>query len=222
MSIILSIETATPVCSVAICNTDGVINEKKIKGAGVHSDNTFLFIQKLMDEHSIKTEDLEAVLFSHGPGSYTGLRIGASAIKGLLFKQKVPLYSLSSLTSFASPFLLNEPQTVHAVIDARREHLYYQKCVKTSENELEISKESIVKISEIEMNIKRGDIVTGTGLQRITNPHKTDDTWFDEERISAKNLIIAWNDSTLHRLFKKRDVEFFEPQYLTMSQLNSH
>lgn len=221
MSTILAIETATPVCSVALSSNDGVINEKKIKGIGVHSDNTFLFIQELMYEYSIYTEDLEAVLFSHGPGSYTGLRIGASAIKGLLFNQKVPLYSLSSLTSYASPFLRNEPQTVHAVIDARREHLYYQKIVKTLDKELEVSDESILKIKDIELTIKRDDIVTGTGLHRITFPHKTDGTWFNDN-ISAKNLILAWGDPTLSRLFKKRDVELFEPEYLTMSQLGDH
>lgn len=222
MGTILAIETATPVCSVAICTDEGVLREEKIKGNGVHSDSTFLFIQKLMDEHSINTEDFEAVLFSNGPGSYTGLRIGASAIKGLLFNQKVPLYSLSSLTSFASPFLIKEPQTVHAVIDARREHLYYQKIVKTSENEMELSEETVLRITDIESNIKRGDIVTGTGLHRLNFPHKTVETWFDEDNISAKNLIRAWNDSTLRNLFNERDVEYFEPEYLTMAQLNSH
>lgn len=222
MSTIIAIETATPICSVAIGTAKGVVDEKKIKGPGVHSDNTFLFIQSLMEEYSIHTEDLETVLFSHGPGSYTGLRIGASAIKGLLFNQKVPLYSVSSLTSFAAPFLLKEPQTVHAVIDARREHLYYQKIVKTIGNKLEISEVSILKITDIESNIKRGDIVTGTGLHRITHPHKTDVTWVDEDKISAKNLILAWNDSTLHCQFKEKSVEFFEPEYLTMSQLKTH
>lgn len=222
MGTLLAIETATPICSVAMSTADGVIKEEKIKGTSVHSDNTFLFIQKLMDEHSINIEDLDAVLFSHGPGSYTGLRIGASAIKGLLFNQNVPLYSLSSLTSFASPYLIKEPQTVHAVIDARREHLYYQKIAKTSETELKIGEEKVLKITDIESNIKRGDIVTGTGLHRLTSPYKTVETWIGEENISAKNLIFAWNDSTLRSLFKGRDVELFEPEYLTMSQLNSH
>lgn len=221
MSSILAIETATPICSVAISTTAGVIHEERIKGSGVHSDHTFLFIQKLMDEYSIRTGDLKAVLFSRGPGSYTGLRIGASAIKGLLFHQEVPLYSLSSLTSFAAPFLMKEPQTVHAVIDARREHLYYQKIVKRSVNELQISEECISKITDIESQIKSGDIVTGTGLHRINYPHKTEVTWADEEVISAKNLIVAWNDATLHPLFKERSVELFEPEYLTMLQLNS-
>tara|TARA_R100001143_G_scaffold52492_1_gene47766 strand:- start:46278 stop:46946 length:669 start_codon:yes stop_codon:yes gene_type:complete len=221
MSTILAIETATPVCSIAIRSGNGVISEKKIKGSGVHSANTFLFIQELMEEYANQTGDLDFVLFSHGPGSYTGLRIGASAIKGLLFNQKIPLYSLSSLTSYASPFLINKPQIVHSVIDARREHLYYQKIVKTVEYDLELSEEKILKITDIEMNIKRGDIVTGTGLHRINYLHKTADTWIDEENISAKNLIIAWEDTALRRLFKERSVELFEPEYLTMSQLNN-
>lgn len=221
MNIILAIETATPICSVALSNQEGGIKEKRVEGAGVHSDHTFLFIQELLDEFSIRTEDLEVVLFSNGPGSYTGLRIGASAIKGLLFNQKVPLYTLSTLTSFAVPYLMGDPQTVHAVIDARREHLYYQKIVKRADQKLELSEEKISKIREVETYIMRGDIVAGTGLNRIEHSEKSEVQWALEDNISAKNLILAWNESNLQPLFKKTDVESFEPRYLTMSQLNN-
>jgi tRNA threonylcarbamoyl adenosine modification protein YeaZ len=219
MSTILAIETATPVCSIALRSSGGEVSEKRIQGSGVHSDHTFLFIQQLMDQFSICTKDLDIVLFSHGPGSYTGLRIGASAIKGLLFNQKVSLYSLSSLTSIAAPYLVGEPQTVHAVIDARREHLYYQKLVKTEGKELDISKEKILKITEIESTIKEGEIITGTGLERIEHLPKTVVKEPAENSVTAKNLILAWHDLNLKQRFKKREVDFFEPEYLSMSQL---
>lgn len=221
MSIILAIETATPVCSVAMCTQEGEIYEKRVEGAGVHSDHTFLFIQELMDEFSIRTEDLEVVLFSNGPGSYTGLRIGASAIKGLLFNQKVPLFTLSTLTSFAVPFLMGGPQTIHALIDARREHMYYQKIVKRPDQKLELSEQKISEIREIKTHIMRGDIIAGTGLDRIEHSEKLEILWAPKDNISAKNLILAWNESNLQQLFKKMDVELFEPEYLTMSQLNN-
>lgn len=221
MSVILAIETATPICSVALSMADGEKKEKRIEGTGVHSSHTFLFIQELMDEFSIRTNDLDAVLFSNGPGSYTGLRIGASAIKGLLFDQKVPLYTLSTLTSIAAPFLLNGPQTVHAVIDARREHLYYQKIVKTEDLKLELSREKVSEIRDVETEIKRGDIVAGTGINRIDKSEKSEVIWAREDHISAENLIIAWSDTNLRLKFKKTDIELFEPDYLSMSQLNN-
>lgn len=221
MSILLAIETATPICSVALQTADGNVIEKRIEGAGVHSDHTFLFIQELMDAFSIRTQELDAVIFSNGPGSYTGLRIGASAIKGLLYDQKIPLYTFSTLTSIATPFLLGGPKTVHAVIDARREHLYYQKIVKTGDFRLEFSRAKISRITEVETEIEQGDVVAGTGLDRIDHPGKPEITWAKSSQITAKNLILGWDDSFLKRLFKKTDVEFFEPDYLSMSQLNN-
>lgn len=221
MSIILAIETSTPICSVALSMGDGGVQDKRVVGVGVHSDHTFLFIQELMEEASIRTEDLDAVLFSNGPGSYTGLRIGASAIKGLLFDQQIPLYTLSTLTSFSAPFLMGGPKTVHAVIDARREHLYYQKIIKGSDEVLEIGEEKVSEIREVVANIQKGDIVIGTGLNRIVHSENSEIQWVSEENISAKNLILAFKDSNLRRLFKKNNVELFEPEYLTMSQLNN-
>lgn len=221
MSILLAIETATPICSVALQKADGNVIEKRIEGVGVHSDHTFLFIQELMDAFSIRTEELDAVIFSNGPGSYTGLRIGASAIKGLLYDQKAPLYTISTLTSIAVPFLFGGPQTVHAVIDARREHLYYQKIVKTDDFRLEFSRAKISRITEVEAAIKRGDVVAGTGIDRIDHSGKPEITWAMSSQITAKNLILGWKDSCLKQLFKKTDVELFEPDYLSMSQLNN-
>src|SRR5699024_2547399 len=89
---LLALETATNVCSVAFCNEEGDVFEKRIDKRGSHSEQVFLFIEELMNEHDFKIEDLEAVLVSEGPGSYTGLRIGASAVKGLLFQSGVTLY----------------------------------------------------------------------------------------------------------------------------------
>ncbi len=83
---ILALETATNVCSVVFRDDDGLMHEKRIEKRGTHSEQLFLFIEDLMDEHGFFISALEAVLVSEGPGSYTGLRISASAVKGLLFQ----------------------------------------------------------------------------------------------------------------------------------------
>jgi tRNA threonylcarbamoyladenosine biosynthesis protein TsaB len=124
---ILAIETSTPVCSVALQNSAGRILEKRIEGRGVHSDHTFLFAEELMERADTSISGLEAVLFSNGPGSYTGLRIGAAAIKGLLFGREIPLFTFPTLLAFAAGAMGRQSSgTIHAVIDARRNHLYYQ------------------------------------------------------------------------------------------------
>ncbi len=98
---VLSIETATPVCSVAIRLADGTIYERSAEGKGVHSEQTFVFIHELLSRGKLAVEDLGAVIVSAGPGSYTGLRVASSAVKGLLFRTEVPLYACNTLGSIA-------------------------------------------------------------------------------------------------------------------------
>src|SRR5690625_6445583 len=76
---IIAIETATSVCSVAAGKNGKTILEKRVEGKGVHSTYTFSFLKEILERYQYRVEDLEAILFSNGPGSYTGLRIGASA-----------------------------------------------------------------------------------------------------------------------------------------------
>ena len=297
---ILAIETATPVCSVALGLDNGRVVEKRIEGRGVHSERTFTFIQELLERYNLSVDDLSVVLFSNGPGSYTGLRIGAAAIKGLLFRREIPLYTLCTLTSYAVPFLDRVPVVIHSVIDARREHLYYRKSEirsvgqggnsdptdadimkmektvqsgepdetdtenkkpenidqtgETIQSDIESKKPEkgvqpgetvhsdpeiknqlkegqtveilqssaeVAEIKKLEKEIQPGEIVAGTGWERISHSKREKIEWSGSERISATNLIHAWNNELLKPLFKKEDVEQFEPDYLTMSQLNN-
>lgn len=217
---ILTIETSTPVCSVALGKGRRSVVEKRMVGRSVHSERTFEFIKELLDRHSLKVKDLDAVLFSNGPGSYTGLRIGASAIKGLLFQQDVPLYTLPTLISFAIPFLSQNPPAIHAVIDARRQHLYHQKVKKSLDGEIEISEAKVIKIEKLQDQIKKGDVVVGTGWDRLEVENRGEITWHGTEAISAKNLVLGWNHPEIKKHFKQADVESFEPEYLTLSQVN--
>lgn len=217
---ILAIETSTPVCSVALGKGRRSVIEKRMEGRSVHSERTFEFIKELLDRHSLKVRDLDAVLFSNGPGSYTGLRIGASAIKGLLFQQDVPMYTLPTLLSFAIPWLAENPPAIHAVIDARRQHLYHQKVKKSLDEDVEVSEAKVVEIEKLQDQIKKGDVVVGTGWERLEVENRDEITWYGTEAISAKNLVWGWNHPELKKHFKKEDIESFEPQYLTLSQVN--
>lgn len=218
---ILAIETSTPVCSVALGKGRRSIIEKRMEGRSVHSERTFEFIKELLDRHSLKVSDLDAVLFSNGPGSYTGLRIGASAIKGLLFQKNIPLYTLPTLLSFAIPLLKENYPAIHAVIDARREHLYYQKVKRSLDEDVDVSEAKVIEIAKLQEQIKKGDAVAGTGWERLVVENRDEITWHGTEAISAKNLVWGWNHPELNKWFEQADVESFEPEYLTLSQVNN-
>lgn len=219
MNTVLAIETSTPVCSVALRSSNGRVTEKRIEGRGVHSEKTFLFIQELLERAEVDVADLDAVLFSNGPGSYTGLRIGAAAIKGLLYGSDVELYLYPTLLSFASPIIREKKyETVFAVIDARREHLYAQQIDNYGAT---VSEPEILKLSELESRIKENSAIVGTGWDRLSLPDKKNLKLMGSNWISAVSLITAFFDEDLRKHFKKADKENFEPDYLNMAQINN-
>ncbi|PWN06074.1 tRNA (adenosine(37)-N6)-threonylcarbamoyltransferase complex dimerization subunit type 1 TsaB [Rhodohalobacter mucosus] len=218
---ILAIETATPVCSVALRKPDGRMIEKRVEGTGVHSEKTFMFIRELMESAGIGAQDLDAVLFSNGPGSYTGLRIGAAAVKGLLFGTKISLYLFPTLLSYAVRALPddgNASQTIHAVINARRNHLYIQKAGADLEK---IGKPAVSELEQIKKELNEGDILIGTGWDRLNLEPNDKIGTIGTEGISATSLIKAFGNDRLKDYFEKAEPKSFEPHYLTLSQVNN-
>ena len=103
MSYILNIETATKNCSVALAKNGETILCKEIAEQGFsHAEKLHLFIEEIIKEAGITFSDLNAVAVSQGPGSYTGLRIGVSAAKGLCYALNKPLIAISTLQVMAS------------------------------------------------------------------------------------------------------------------------
>ncbi len=218
---IIAIETSTPVCSVALGDNGRCIAEKRIEGRGVHSEYTFTYLEEFRDRYLLTKENIECVLFSSGPGSYTGLRIGAAAIKGFLFRREIPLYVYPTLLSFAVPLADDTSKEIHSVIDARRDHLYHQKITLKASGEMEASEALIRKISDIEKELSENSYIAGTGWERLDRNKIKPENRFGKEVVSAKNLIEAWYNPKLKTRFEKEDPAMFEPNYITLSQINN-
>lgn len=128
MALILLIETATSVCSVALSRDGQVVSYREVNEPNVHASRLTLFIQAVMKEAKVKYRDLNAVAVSKGPGSYTGLRIGVSTAKGLCFALGIPLIAVDTLYAMASGFLQAsdpaEQLRLCPMIDARRMEVY--------------------------------------------------------------------------------------------------
>ena len=95
---LLCIETTTTQCSVALC-ADGELstlaqsNHENYQ----HAQLLHTYIDKVLSKHNLKPSDLAAIALSSGPGSYTGLRIGAAAAKGLCYANDIPLIAIPTL-----------------------------------------------------------------------------------------------------------------------------
>ena len=216
---ILAYETSTNICSVAFQNKDEKVFEKRIQGRSVHSDNLFLFTQELMKEHDFKIEDLDAILVSNGPGSYTGLRIAASAIKGILFGKDVDLFACNTLASFAMA-TESSSESIHSIIDARRNHVYHQTFKLNDELEI-LSEAKVTEITDLEEQIESGNVLIGTGIDRISKKALEDVQTFDGSFISAKSLIRLFQLKNHKDFCIKTGSEELNSNYISSSQVNN-
>ena len=100
---ILNLETATKNCSVSISQNGKTILCKEMAEAGYsHAEKLHVFIEECLKESNLTFNDLSAIAVSQGPGSYTGLRIGVSAAKGLSFALDIPLIAIDTCLLYTS------------------------------------------------------------------------------------------------------------------------
>ena len=214
---LLLIETATPVCSVALAHDGEILAERRSEASNAHSSMLSPFINELFAGCGLKPADLDAVCVSSGPGSYTGLRIGVSTAKGFCYALGIPLLSATTLQSMAAQYYDRHPDyhgLVCPMIDARRMECYAAFYNAGLEEVRPITADVIVPGIYDEW-LDRGEVTfigDGAGKTRDLlgiHPNARYDSSF---QISAKGLLpIAQRKLAAAQT---EDVAYFEPYYL--------
>ena len=124
MSLILSLDTSTQNCSVALHDKGQLISQELVSEEGSHSKALTLLIEKVMKTAGCSLQDISAVAVSIGPGSYTGLRIGLATAKGICFALDKPLICLPTLQVLASAVPNEAGSLLLPLLDARRMEVY--------------------------------------------------------------------------------------------------
>lgn len=212
MGYILNIETATKNCSVALAKSGETILCKEMAEQGFsHAEKLHLFIEEIIKEAGITFSDLSAIAVSQGPGSYTGLRIGVSAAKGLCYALEIPLISVDTLTVLANQLQI-ENGIIIPMIDARRMEVYSAIFNAKKEMIREVQAEILTdsSFSDIDdavyfvgdSNEKAKTILTKSNFNFV-------DTVFYP---SANEMSAISYKKFLNNSFE--DVAYFEPYYL--------
>lgn len=130
MSLILCIETATKLCSVALARDGVLLASRDLESdKHVHAEKVNVFIDEVMKEAGLPLKELSAVAVGIGPGSYTGLRIGLSAAKGLCYALEIPIIGISTLHTLVAAARVRGASlsgTCWPMIDARRMEVFTQ------------------------------------------------------------------------------------------------
>jgi tRNA threonylcarbamoyladenosine biosynthesis protein TsaB len=216
MATILNIETATSVCSAAISVNGKVIAIEESNESNVHAEKIALFIEAVMKKASITLKELDAIAVGSGPGSYTGLRIGTSTVKGLCYGLSKPLLSVSTLKAMALAAAHKEKKDILycPMIDARRLEVYTGLFDKTRKEILPIHAR-ILDANSFEEYLKTNTIAFfGDGMPKMKNlfPTASNMLWLEDIYASAKNMAILAEE--LYSAGKFSDLAYYEPFYL--------
>jgi len=209
---ILNIETSTKNCSVSLAKNGTTVLCKEIAEQGYsHAEKLHVFIEEILNECQVAFDDLKAIAVSKGPGSYTGLRIGVSAAKGLCYALNIPLISIDTLALLARQLIVENGQIV-PMIDARRMEVY--SAVFDSNHK---------KIREVEAEVLTSDSFSnfeGT-IHFIGDSAEKAKTVLTDSRFVFHEEIIYPSSNEMSALsFEKyqnnnfEDVAYFEPYYL--------
>lgn len=212
MIYILNIETATKNCSVSLSKNGETVAIKEVSEEQFsHAEKLHLFIKEVLASEKISLENLNAVAVSKGPGSYTGLRIGVSAAKGLCYALNIPLIAVDTLAVLAEKISVDSGIII-PMIDARRMEVFTQMFNKdytplSVAEALIIDENAFTDINEDIHLIGDGALKCKTFLtdgKFIFHEHVIYPSANEMSRISYKKYV----ENTFE------DLAYFEPYYL--------
>ena len=213
MSYILNIETATTNCSVSVAlNGQLCTLEENNSGSYSHAEKLHLLIQKAVENTGIQIRDLAAIAVSKGPGSYTGLRIGVSAAKGLAYALNIPLIAVPTLQALACQ-IKTVSGFIIPLLDARRMEVYT--AVYDNEyKEVSATQAKVLSVDSFSSYLKKHQLhFIGNGVEKTKAIIKHPNANFVEGKLPSANEMCVLS----HIAFKKNsfeDVAYFEPFYL--------
>ena len=209
---ILNIETATTNCSVSL-SKDGeliVLKEDNDKSYS-HAERLHVYIDDVLKEAKINASDIDAIAVSKGPGSYTGLRIGVSAAKGLCFSLNKPLISIPTLDALANQ--VKSDGLIVSMLDARRMEVY-SAIYDSNYNQIRDTQAQILDETSFSDYLDSGKVsFIGNGVEKTKTLINHTNAIFVEDKLpSAREMCaLAFNK---YKISDTEDVAYFEPYYL--------
>ncbi|MBW8362542.1 MAG: tRNA (adenosine(37)-N6)-threonylcarbamoyltransferase complex dimerization subunit type 1 TsaB [Kaistella sp.] len=211
---ILHLETSSKNCSVAISDGEELLCLcEEISENYKQSESLHTFVKWALEGAAITLKDLDAVSLGMGPGSYTGLRIGASSAKGFCYGLKIPLIAVNSMETMIEPFLGQDYGYIIPLIDARRMEVYTAVFNGSTGEMLTPTQAKILDEHSFEDFKDKKVLFIGDGAPKTQELlHLTNAEFNANVYPSAKFLIKKSVEKFLKSDFE--DVAYFEPFYL--------
>ncbi len=211
---ILYLETSSKNCSVAISDNEKLLClTEEVSENYKQSESLHTFVEWALEGAEISLKDIEAVSLGRGPGSYTGLRIGASSAKGFCYGLKIPLIAVNSMEGMIEPFLGKNYEFVIPLVDARRMEVYTAIYDGKTGQELSETEAKILDETSFQELKDKNILFIGDGAKKAKEILQLPNADFNEEVYPSAQYLIR---KTLEKIDQKEfeDVAYFEPFYL--------
>lgn len=212
--LILCIETALAACSVALCEGDRTLAQLTITEKNKAAEQLHPMINDVMKMAALGWEELSAVALSGGPGSYTGLRIGASAAKGICFAAGIPLIhveTMQALHAAVKSRMGRDANTYIAIMDARRNDAFIAVMDRDGNYISQPAAVTLIPDMFARYALEGKCILMGDGVKKYVNNHALDFQEIEISSIQACDLAGKALKSYQNNDFE--DIAYYEPKY---------
>ena len=211
---ILYLETSSKNCSVAISDNEKLLClTEEVSENYKQSESLHTFVEWALEGAGISIKDIEAVSLGKGPGSYTGLRIGASSAKGFCYGLKIPLVAVNSLESMIEPFLDQNYAFIIPMVDARRMEVYTAVYDGSTGKEISETEAKVLDETSFAAYADKKVVFVGDGAKKAQEILQLPSAEYLADIYPSAQYLIK---RSLEKISQKEfeDIAYFEPFYL--------
>lgn len=207
---LLSIETSSAECGACIYFNSEIFYQTFIRHKNIHAEKLFGTIDSVLKSAQVNQEDLKAIAVSNGPGSFTGLRIGMSAAKGITYGSSIPLIPVPTFEALALQIVKNLPEnTIFAIANkVNIDEVYFAKFQIKANNYIFV--ENLKILSYIDFLRSSKDVLTFGNASR----NKESSSYYKQEIFAPEPKFVAEWAVTHGKENVRQDIDYLEPNYL--------
>lgn len=214
---VLGIETSSRVCSVGLATDHAPIGRKTLIAETIHSEKLLSLIESLLAEKKMKLSEVDAIAVSSGPGSFTGLRIGFSAAKGLCFSMSKPLIVVPTFQALARSAFESAPdvQNILVALDAKKGDFYVGLFRPGASKPLPVGETILLAEQALSSRLSTtpGSVILTDSVEKIRSLTSSDQVCIDATKHYRGEVIAHLGALKGHRVDGSEGVSA-EPLYL--------
>lgn len=220
---ILHFDTSSTICSVTLSEGYDILESIEDTTSNSHASKLTSYIYQICSNNKVLIPEIEALSFSAGPGSYTGLRIGLSTIKAISYALNIPIVFVNTLDAISSAMIdeFKQGDFIYCpMIDARRNEVYTAQF--NNKNEIQGDYTSLIFDNTLNFNVlndKKTMIIGGDGTKKAPNGLFMSEVIYSKiQSTSSRYLVSLANQKILRKEFES--IVYSEPLYLKKPFLN--